>query len=680
MSLNSVKHVLQGDIYNFIKYPYSTGQKFFTDNNIFYEDIGNYRCAIVSSKLITTLDDITDNDPDITLANNFVILNNEDTYSIYYYDSNGIPQLISSGGSATSLGLKIKSPVDYASTIALGTLSGALQVDGVIVSTGMRILVKNESTSIKNGIWIANSTSTWTRAIDAKTTLLLNNAYVEVENGTLKNTGWYTNFSGVIETDPIEWQQFKLATGLLGSYLEAKGLNSANEWTLPIDSLESRAILNSSKLITERGVYYGLPYINNSKIYNMSNYIYTPTTGGEIGKFLIGSGLTSTPVWSVPTIANSFPSGSILASNIQNSIIAVTGDTTLQILQNNGSKTTSWITVTGTNTPVYNTDPVLVHPIISGIPTGDGRLGLVGNNLVWSGEDNNNIVFHSGNLSLNDSTVGVDSINFYAPSTRPTISLAILIGDTIGAPVWSNTPIGNMVYQSTSSFFPSSATIPISHGGTGTSSATAALIALGGIGSILPGGAITATVSNGVATIAHILTAGYKHIPADGIVGQVLAYAGTSGQAVWYTPPWIQNVTTALGFTPYPATNPNGFISGINSSMIIASLGFTPYSTTNPSNFITGITASNITTALGYTPYSTSNPSGFITGINSSSVTTALGFTPYSNTNPNGYRNNDQVETTVSTMLSYHSTLAASTTILGHIKISESSGVLTIST
>lgn len=59
-----------------------------------------------------------------------------------------------------------------------------------------------------------------------------------------------------------------------------------------------------------------------------------------------------------------------------------------------------------------------------------------------------------------------------------------------------------------------------------------------------------------------------------------------------------------------------------------ASLGFTPYNATNPSGFISGINSSMVTTALGFTPYSNANPSAFISGINSGMVTTALGFTP----------------------------------------------------
>ena len=52
------------------------------------------------------------------------------------------------------------------------------------------------------------------------------------------------------------------------------------------------------------------------------------------------------------------------------------------------------------------------------------------------------------------------------------------------------------------------------------------------------------------------------------------------------------------------------------------------YSTSNPNGYISGITSSMVTTALGYTPYNSSNPSGYISGITSAMVTTALGYTP----------------------------------------------------
>ena len=97
----------------------------------------------------------------------------------------------------------------------------------------------------------------------------------------------------------------------------------------------------------------------------------------------------------------------------------------------------------------------------------------------------------------------------------------------------------------------------------------------------------------------------------------------------------------------YPNTNPNGYISGITSSMVTTALGYTPYNSSNPNGYISGITKSMVTTALGYTPgtyskpsggipasdlaesyYKASNPSGYISGITKSMVTSALGYTP----------------------------------------------------
>jgi hypothetical protein len=63
-------------------------------------------------------------------------------------------------------------------------------------------------------------------------------------------------------------------------------------------------------------------------------------------------------------------------------------------------------------------------------------------------------------------------------------------------------------------------------------------------------------------------------------------------------------VTNGLGYTPYNATNPNGYITGINSSAVTTALGYTPYNSTNPSGYISGISFANVsskpTTISGY--------------------------------------------------------------------------------
>lgn len=88
------------------------------------------------------------------------------------------------------------------------------------------------------------------------------------------------------------------------------------------------------------------------------------------------------------------------------------------------------------------------------------------------------------------------------------------------------------------------------------------------------------------------------------------------GDKTWQTLPTYTleslGAQPLLGYTPYNATNPSGYISGINSSMVTTALGFTPYNASNPNGFISSITGLMVTTALGFTPYNATNPSNFI--------------------------------------------------------------------
>ncbi|CAB4154019.1 Intramolecular chaperone auto-processing domain containing protein [uncultured Caudovirales phage] len=106
------------------------------------------------------------------------------------------------------------------------------------------------------------------------------------------------------------------------------------------------------------------------------------------------------------------------------------------------------------------------------------------------------------------------------------------------------------------------------------------------------------------------------------------------------------NVTTALGYTPYNATNPSGYITGITSGNVTTALGYTPYNATNPngytSNTGTVTSVSGTGTVSGLTLTGSITGSGSLTlggtlSLTSGNVTSALGFTPYNATNPSGY-------------------------------------------
>lgn len=122
-------------------------------------------------------------------------------------------------------GLDAKASCVYGTTGNI-TLSGlATQGGGDWPSTltsGDRILVKNQSSSQFNGIYLANA-STWTRALDMDTWAEVPSSFVFIEAGTtLADTGWVTtaNAGGTIDVTAMPWVQFSGA----GTYTAGTGL------------------------------------------------------------------------------------------------------------------------------------------------------------------------------------------------------------------------------------------------------------------------------------------------------------------------------------------------------------------------------------------------------------------------------------------------------------------------
>lgn len=110
-------------------------------------------------------------------------------------------------------------------TTANITLSGAQTVDGVTLTNGDRVLVKNQSTASQNGIYSYNSGGGWTRTTDANTTgQITASTALFVDDGTVNGgTQWRCSntTTPTIGTDPITFAQFGAAV----SYSNGFGLN-----------------------------------------------------------------------------------------------------------------------------------------------------------------------------------------------------------------------------------------------------------------------------------------------------------------------------------------------------------------------------------------------------------------------------------------------------------------------
>lgn len=125
---------------------------------------------------------------------------------------------------AAVTGLSWKQAVKVA-TIANITLSGTQTIDGVAVLAGDRVLVKNQTTSSQNGIYVV-AAGAWVRADDSDTGAEIVGESVFVDQGTVNaDTGWVqtTNAPVTVGSTAIAYSQFSGS----GTYSAGTGLTLA---------------------------------------------------------------------------------------------------------------------------------------------------------------------------------------------------------------------------------------------------------------------------------------------------------------------------------------------------------------------------------------------------------------------------------------------------------------------
>jgi len=140
---------------------------------------------------------------------------------------------------AIAQGIDAKASVVAASTTNL-TLSGAQTIDGVSVIAGDRVLVKDQTTTSANGIYLCASGS-WTRTTDADTYAELVAAYTFVEGGTVNgNNGFICTIAagGTLGTTAITWAQFSGA----GQVVAGTGMSKTGN-TLNVNTASSARIV-----------------------------------------------------------------------------------------------------------------------------------------------------------------------------------------------------------------------------------------------------------------------------------------------------------------------------------------------------------------------------------------------------------------------------------------------------
>jgi hypothetical protein len=193
---------------------------------------------------------------------------------------------------AARSGLDIKNSVKAATTAAI-TLSNTQTVDGVALSIGDRVLVKNQGSAVDNGIYVVASGS-WTRAIDADAPAELNpGTFVFVEQGTVNSdTGFVVTSDSVatIGTDPINWTLFSTS----GTLIAGAGL-SKNGYTLEVNVANGIEVSSDNVQLASTVAGAGLTYTAGVlDIVGTSNRITVNANSIDIASTYVGQSSITT--------------------------------------------------------------------------------------------------------------------------------------------------------------------------------------------------------------------------------------------------------------------------------------------------------------------------------------------------------------------------------------------------
>jgi hypothetical protein len=132
-------------------------------------------------------------------------------------------------------GLDVKPSVKAATTANIASLAGAQTVDGIALVAGDRVLVKDQTATTQNGIYLV-ATGAWTRAADLDSWTEVPGAFCFVEQGsTNADSGWVCTADpgvfGAVGSTSIAFSQFSGA----GQITAGTGLSKSGN-TLSISS------------------------------------------------------------------------------------------------------------------------------------------------------------------------------------------------------------------------------------------------------------------------------------------------------------------------------------------------------------------------------------------------------------------------------------------------------------
>jgi hypothetical protein len=477
---------------------------------------------------------------------------------------------------AVAQGLNPKQAVKCATTADI-TLSGLQTIDTYTTLAGDRVLVKNQTSTPTNGIYIAAS-GAWTRATDMDVWAEVPGAYTVILNGSANiNTGWVSTSSdtGTINVTPITFVQFSGT----GTYYAGTGLNlAANTFSIANTGVTAATKGSASKTVTAAvnaqgqltsltdqdiaiagtqittgtidsarlsGSYAGITGVGTltSGTWNAStiDVAHGGTGATTLTGYVKGNGaLALTAVANIPTTDLS---GTISNAQLANSTISgVALGGSLYNLTFGSGITTSSATYNGSAAVSISNALPMVYPG-AGIPLSTGTAW--GTSYSTSGSGN---VALTTSASLSSPTI--TNYIAYTPTTAPTYAEGRVFYDSTAKTLnyyndnsQMSVNIGQeqivRVRNQTGATIPDGSVVYV-NGATGNTPTIALAIATSFATSDIIGVTTTSITNNG-----------FGYVTISGLVNDLDTSAFTEGQSVFLSP------TTAGTYTATEPTSPN---------------------------------------------------------------------------------------------------------------------------